>query len=118
VVETSLPARHWHVTLTLSGEAIEPVMLRAALVRLSAERPFLDSVRFSRDCVELQFWDEGGTMLDVASLALRLWDEHRDSAQLPRWEVVGLEVLEQAVRRGRGPEPENASGGPLMPLML
>ena len=35
-------------------------------------------------------------MLDVASLALRLWNEHRESAGLPRWEVVGLEVVERA----------------------
>ena len=38
-------------------------------------------------------------MLDVASLAMRLWNEHRDSANLPSWEVVGLEVLEKDLRR-------------------
>jgi hypothetical protein len=40
-------------------------------------------------------------MLDVASLALRLWNEHRDTARLPSWEVVGLEVVEQDVRSSR-----------------
>ena len=40
-------------------------------------------------------------MLDVASLAMRVWNEHRESANLPRWEVVGLEVLEKNVRDGR-----------------
>ena len=40
-------------------------------------------------------------MLDVASLAMRVWNEHRESANLPRWEVVGLEVLEKTVRDGR-----------------
>ena len=50
-------------------------------------------------------------MLDVASLAMRLWNEHRDSANLPDWEVVGLEVLEKDLcdRRSshapRVPEP-------------
>ena len=42
-------------------------------------------------------------MLDVASLAMRLWNEHRDSANLPRWEVVGLEVLEKDLRDARRP---------------
>jgi hypothetical protein len=41
-------------------------------------------------------------MLDVASLALRLWTEHRESAGLPSWEVVGLEVVEKALRDRRG----------------
>ncbi|MGN6253060.1 MAG: hypothetical protein ACTHNS_14750 [Marmoricola sp.] len=96
--------RHWHVTLTLSGEPVEQMLLRAALLRLAEERPFLDSVRFGRDSVELQFWDQGTSMIDVASLALRVWDEHRESARLPRWEVVGLEIVERGVqdlRQGR-----------------
>ena len=41
-------------------------------------------------------------MLDVASLAMRLWNEHRESANLPRWEVVGLEVVEKDLRDSRG----------------
>ncbi|WP_310964205.1 hypothetical protein [Nocardioides terrisoli] len=109
-------ARHWHVTLTLAGEPVEPVLLRAALLRLSKERPFLDSMRFGRDSVELQFWDQGEAMLDVASLALRLWDEHRDSARLPRWEVVGLEVVEQSVRDHRRPEGTALGDTKLVPL--
>ena len=32
-------------------------------------------------------------MLDVASLAMRLWNEHRHSANLPNWEIVGLEIV-------------------------
>jgi len=32
-------------------------------------------------------------MLDVASLAMRLWNEHRHSAKLPDWEIVGLEIV-------------------------
>jgi hypothetical protein len=93
--------RHWHVTLTLAGEPVEPLLLRRALTRLGEERPFLDSVRSSGVSVELQYWDEGDSMLDVASLAMRLWNEHRDSANLPAWEVVGLEVLEKHVRATR-----------------
>jgi hypothetical protein len=86
------------VAITLSGEPVEPMLVRAALLRLSEERPFLESMRFSGERAEIQFWDEGESMLDVASLALRLWSEHRDSAGLPRWEVVGLEVVEKSVR--------------------
>ncbi len=66
--------------------------------RLSEAHQFLDSVSSTSDSAEIQFWDEGENMLDVASLAMRLWNEHRDSANLPRWEVVGLEVLEKNVR--------------------
>jgi hypothetical protein len=97
------PVRHWHVTLTLSGEKVEPLIVRAAMRRLSDERPFLDSVTSTSSTAEIQFWDEGDSMLDVASLAMRLWNEHRDSANLPRWEVVGLEVLEKGLRDARRP---------------
>jgi hypothetical protein len=96
------PVRHWHVTLTLAGAQVEPLMLRRALTRLSEERPFLDSVRSDGTTAEIQFWDEGESMLDVASLAMRLWNEHRTSANLPHWEVIGLEVLEKELRETRG----------------
>jgi hypothetical protein len=94
--------RHWHVTLTLSGEPAEPLIVRGAMQRLSDERQFLDSVTATRNSVEIQFWDEGESMLDVASLAMRLWNEHRDSAKLPDWEVVGLEIVEKDLRDRRG----------------
>ncbi|MCW2712638.1 MAG: hypothetical protein JWQ67_803 [Marmoricola sp.] len=94
--------RHWHVTLTLCGEAAEPLIVRGAMQRLSDERPFLDSVVSTGSSVEIQFWDEGENMLDVASLAMRLWNEHRESAKLPYWEVVGLEIVEKNLRDHRG----------------
>lgn len=93
--------RLWHVTLTLAGEPVEPMLVRAALSRLRDERPFIDAVEFTGSGAELQYWDEGAAMMDVASLALRLWAEHRDSAGLPSWEIVGLEVVEKAVREYR-----------------
>ncbi len=95
------PVRHWHVTLTLSGDPVEPLLLRAAVQRLVEERPFLDSVNPSGDSVEIQFWDQGENMLDIASLAMRLWNEHRDSARLPDWEVIGLEIVERNLRSRR-----------------
>ncbi len=93
--------RHWHVTLTLAGEPVEPLIVRAAMQRLIGERQFLDSVTSTGECVEIQFWDEGESMLDVASLAMRLWNEHRESARLPDWEVVGLEIVEKNLRERR-----------------
>ena len=93
--------RHWHVTVTVAGEPVEPMLARAAVQRLSEERPFLDSVSSTATSAEIQFWDEGESMLDVASLAMRLWNEHRDSATLPPWEVVGLEILERDLRERR-----------------
>lgn len=93
--------RHWHVTITVAGAPIEPLMARAAVQRLADERPFLDGVTAGADSAEIRFWDEGDTMLDVASLAMRLWAEHRESANLPDWEVVGLEVVEKSVRERR-----------------
>jgi len=97
------PVRHWHVTLTLSGDSVDPLLVRGAMQRLSEERPFLDSVTSTGTTAEIKFWDEGDSMLDVASLAMRLWNEHRDSANLPKWEVVGLEVLEKELRDHRVP---------------
>ena len=95
--------RHWHVTLTLAGDPVEPLIVRAAMQRLADQHQFLDSVSSSSDSAEIQFWDEGESMLDVASLAMRVWNEHRESANLPSWEVVGLEVVEREVRASRGP---------------
>ena len=85
--------RHWHVRLTLSVAPVEPLILRGAVLRLSQQRPFLDSISSNGESVEIQFWDEGESMLDVASLAMRLWNEHRHSANLPNWEIVGLEIV-------------------------
>lgn len=93
--------RHWHVTVTVTGVSMEPLMVRQALLRLAEERPFLDTVGFSADTAEIAFWDQGESMVDIASLALRMWSEHRVSAGLPDWEVVGLEVVEKTVREAR-----------------
>ena len=93
--------RLWHVTLTVSGDPMEPLIVRAALQRLSELRPFMTSLRFGADRAELVYWDESHSLVDVASLALRLWNEYRDVAALPAWQVVGLEVVEQQVHDSR-----------------
>jgi hypothetical protein len=43
-------------------------------------------------------------------MALRLWGEHRSTAKLPPWEIVGLEVIDREtyhhrVAEGYGPAP-------------
>ena len=89
--------RLWHVTLTVAGDEVEPLIVRNALRRLNDQRPFLHSLKFAGGRAEIQYWEEAESLLDASSLALRVWDEHRESAGLPRWEVVGLEVLEREV---------------------
>jgi hypothetical protein len=93
--------RLWHVTLTVAGAPMEPLIVRGALQRLTELRPFMSSIRFGPDKAELKYWDEADGLVDVASLALRLWNEYRADATLPSWEVVGLEVVEQELWRSR-----------------
>lgn len=94
--------RLWHVTLTVAGEEVEPLIVRNALRRLNEQRPFLHSLKYAGGRAEVQYWEEASSLLDASSLALRVWNEHRESAGLPRWEVVGLEVLERQVFLARG----------------
>jgi hypothetical protein len=97
-------SRLLHVTVTVAGEDVEPLIVRNALRRLSDQRPFLHSLKYAAGRAEIQYWEEADTLLDASSLALRVWNEHRESAGLPRWEVVGLEVLERQVFLSRGME--------------
>ena len=94
-------SRLWHVTLTVSGVAWPLSALHDALARLQVERPFIHSLRYDADRVELSYWEEGEEMIDAASLALRLWNEHRMSAELPPWRVVGLEVIDRETYQAR-----------------
>lgn len=95
-------ARLWHVTVTVSGEPVELLLVRAALQRLTEQRPFISTIRFNATRAEISYWDEADTLVDAASLALRLWNEHRDSARLPTWEVVALDVAEREPRAESG----------------
>ena len=76
-------------------------MVKAALARLSQERPFISALRFTSDRAEITYWDEADLIVDAGSLALRLWNEHRDSARLPDWEVIGLEIVERSLHQDR-----------------
>lgn len=95
----------FQVTLTLSGSAVAKDELRCALDVLVQQRPFLLSVRYAADRAELRYWDEAENVDDVAALALRLWGDHRASAGLPAWTVVGLEVLDRETVHVRAGEP-------------
>ena len=79
----------WHVTLTVVGDAVAAGEIRGALERLTHERPFLLSARYAPDRAELRYWEEARDLEDAAALALRLWGEHRLSAELPPWRVAG-----------------------------
>ena len=87
--------RIWHVTLTVGGAPTDAAEVRSAVDRLAAEQPFLLGARYGSDRVELDYWEEAEGCEDAAALALRLWGEHRESAGLPPWGVLGLEVVER-----------------------
>ena len=93
--------RFWHVTLTLGGDAHDPSLVKAALTRLGHQHAFLHSMRYAGTRAEIQYWEEAEEMLDAAAMALRVWHEHRVTAGLPRWEVVGLEILERGTLSSR-----------------
>lgn len=99
---TALEHPLWHVTVTLTGDPVPAGQLRAALNRLVQERPFMLSIRYAVDRVELRFWDEAENVDDAAAIALRVWGDHRASAGLPCWRVVGLEVLDRDTVHARG----------------
>ena len=93
----------WHVTLTVAGPAVDHSHIKSGLERLSFEHPFLLSGRFTSARAEVRYWEEAASATEVSSMALGLWTEHRMSAHLPKWEVVGVEIVDQDTfhRRGR-----------------
>ena len=95
--------RMWHVTLTVSGRPVSVPQIRDGLERLSHEHPFLLAGRYAEDRAELRYWEEAPAIDLAVALATRLWSEHRGTASLPDWEVVGVEVVDQETfhRRGR-----------------
>ncbi len=91
----------WHVTVTVGGDPQDLNKTSAALTRLLAERPFTHSARYDERRAEIRYWEESPEMVDAASLALRMWNEHRTSADLPDWRVIGLEVVDRDTFQSR-----------------
>ncbi len=92
----------WHVTLTVAGDPVSSDSIKSALERLSEQHPFLLAGRFSVDRAEVRYWEEAEGADTAVSLALHLWNEHLDSAGLPPWEVVGVEVIDRETFHRRG----------------
>jgi hypothetical protein len=101
----------WHVTLTLAGDQLASDEVLAALDRLSAERPFFLSGRYGAERAELRYWEEAPDCADACAMALRMWFDHRDSAMLPPWQVVGLEVIARDEHQRRDGASLTAAGG-------
>jgi hypothetical protein len=107
--------RLWHVTLSVSGESAPLTEVRRALEQLAHDHPFLLTSRYADDHAEIRYWEEARDLHDAAAVALRLWGEHRQSAGLPPWEIVGLEVIDRAtyhqrVSEGYGHPPATPVG--------
>jgi hypothetical protein len=103
-------SRLWHITLSVSGAEAPLKDVRRALEQLAHDHPFLLTSRYANDHAEIRYWEEARDLHDAAAVALRLWGEHRASAKLPPWEIVGLEVIgretyHQRVAEGYGPHP-------------
>ena len=92
----------WHVVVTVAGENQSLETIREGLTTMARMHAFLERIRYAPDRAELCYWEEADDLQDAAALGLRLWGEHRRAAGLPRWEVVGLEVVDEVTHRSRG----------------
>ncbi|MFJ3788203.1 hypothetical protein [Kitasatospora sp. NPDC090091] len=108
-------ARLWHVVLSVSGPVTPLSELRAGLERLAHDHSFFLTARYAADHAEIRYWEQARDLHDAAAIALRLWGEHKATAKLPPWEIVGLEVVDRAtyhkrVAEGFGDPPPQLGG--------
>nr|WP_202445323.1 MULTISPECIES: hypothetical protein [Streptomyces] len=108
--EQQTRSKLWHITLSVSGGEVPLKEVRRGLEQLAHDHPFLLTSRYANDHAEIRYWEEARDLHDAAAVALRLWGEHRSSAGLPPWAIVGLEVIDretyhQRVAEGYGPPP-------------
>ncbi|MFC5667339.1 hypothetical protein ACFP3U_30765 [Kitasatospora misakiensis] len=105
-------ARLWHVVLSVAGPVTPLTELRAGLERLAYDHSFFLTARYAADHAEIRYWEQARDLHDAAAIALRLWGEHKATAKLPPWEIVGLEVVDRATYHKRvaegfgGPPPQ------------
>ncbi|MFE0190876.1 hypothetical protein [Streptomyces sp. NPDC059008] len=107
--------RLWHITLSVSGAEAPLKEVRRGLEQLAHDHPFLLTSRYANDHAEIRYWEEARDLHDAAAVALRLWGEHRSTAKLPPWEIVGLEVIDretyhQRIAEGYGLPPASPVG--------
>ncbi|MCQ4208150.1 MULTISPECIES: hypothetical protein [Streptomyces] len=107
--------RLWHITLSVSGAEAPLAEVRRGLEQLAHDHPFLLTSRYAVDHAEIRYWEEARDLHDAAAVALRLWGEHRQTSQLPPWEIVGLEVIDRQtyhhrIAAGYGPLPATPVG--------
>ncbi|AXG77806.1 hypothetical protein [Streptomyces paludis] len=105
----------WHITLSVSGRQAPLAEVRRGLEQLAHDHPFLLTSRYADDHAEIRYWEEARDLHDAAAVALRLWGEHRSTAKLPPWEIVGLEVIDREtyhlrIAEGCGPPPAATVG--------
>ncbi|GAA3064302.1 hypothetical protein GCM10020000_54870 [Streptomyces olivoverticillatus] len=103
--------------MSVSGTEAPPTEVRRALEQLAHDHPFLLTSRYATDHAEIRYWEEARDLHDAAAVALRLWGEHRSTARLPPWEIVGLEVIDretyhQRIAEGHGPLAGDTGRGP------
>ncbi|MQS12190.1 hypothetical protein F7Q99_07750 [Streptomyces kaniharaensis] len=108
-------ARLWHVVLSVAGQVTPLPSLRASLERLAHDHSFFLTARYAADHAEIRYWEQARDLHDAAAIALRLWGEHKVTAKLPPWEIVGLEVVDRAtyhkrVAEGFGDPPPHLGG--------
>ncbi|WP_443056433.1 hypothetical protein [Streptomyces sp. MUM 178J] len=113
--EEQTQSKLWHITLSVSGPRAPLKEVRRALEQLAHDHPFLLTSRYADDHAEIRYWEEARDLHDAAAVALRLWGEHRSTAKLPPWKIVGLEVIDrqtyhQRVAEGYGPPPASPVG--------
>jgi hypothetical protein len=99
---TAADRRIYHVTITVAGPDLPEGEVKQALERLAERHQFLLSGRYASDRAEIRFWDEGSHLRDTAARALLLWSEYAALADLPPWDVVGLEVVDRGTFHSRG----------------
>jgi hypothetical protein len=105
----------WHVTLSLAGDHRPTAEVRASLLRLAEQHPFLLAGRYATDRAEVHYWEEAAGVSEATSLALAMWDALIGGTSLAGWSVVGLEVLERDTYRVREDAGRTLAGGDIRP---